>query len=327
MALNGATTLNGVPTCQQVVDEIMRQSGGGKTLPDAVRLFMASPEGAQVARNLLAALPGGQLTDLSASVTSPAPKPAAERPTEKPVAPKPAPPPMPPPKLRPVTLPAPLVPATFKNVDNPSKAAWQLVDAGPLNVSIKPGSGAGKAKNFEKLYTNIPKDGAIMSFEIMFAPGFEWACRGKVGGFHIGPGSSSGCRYSRNGASHRLMWEGQGTPFAYVYVPSGSMPQQPAGLNKKVNCGANLFQSDYKGLFKPGKWHTVELGVKLNAPGKPNGQLFFSVDGAGKLVDGVLWRYGNERIENFGWNVFHGGGCSASKASSLQIRNVRMKPW
>ena len=52
------------------------------------------------------------------------------------------------------------------------------------------------------------KTTAIAKFKIWFAPGFEWSCGGKVGGFLIGPGDSSGCerenwlRESMDGCDH-----------------------------------------------------------------------------------------------------------------------------
>lgn len=205
-----------------------------------------------------------------------------------------------------------------------------LLDQGVM-ASIKAGTGAGKSKSFQKRYHGLPAQGAIVSFEVMFSPGFEWSCRGKVGGINIGPGTSSGCNYSTNGASLRLMWEAKRippTPFAYVYVPQGSASRQPPGLRNPPKCGQGLFQDEFKGMLTTGAWFRVQLGVLLNsAGGRPDGRLLFSVNGRTKVLDGVVWRLGNEKIESLTWNVFHGGGCAATKQSSLQIRDVRVSPW
>lgn len=210
-----------------------------------------------------------------------------------------------------------------------------LLDAGPLSVVIKAGSGAGKAKSFSKKYKNLPGDGAIVSFSVLFEPGYEWSCRGKVGGISVGPGKSSGCNYSTNGASLRLMWESKKiapTPFAYVYIPQGSAGQQPEGLRKPPRCGQGLFKNEFQGKLTTGQWFRCQLGIKLNSPGQPNGQLLFAFGREGqalvtKTVNGVLWRKGNEKIEGLTWNVFHGGGCAATKTSSMKIRDVRVAPW
>ena len=55
-----------------------------------------------------------------------------------------------------------------------------------------------------------------------------------------------------NGASFRLMWEaenngGTPTPFAYVYVPSGSKREQPPELQDSERCGQRLFEGAFRG--------------------------------------------------------------------------------
>ena len=206
------------------------------------------------------------------------------------------------------------------------------LERGPLNVSIRPGSGAGAAKSFSKSYTGRPfphrdASGLIVSFDILFNDGFEWSCRGKVGGLFVGTGSASGGSYSRDGASHRLMWEGNGDAFSYVYVPQGSHARQPAALGRVSQYGQGVFEQDFRGALAAGRWHRVELGVRLNGAGRADGALLLSVDGKTRVLEGVMWRLGDQDIRAFHLNVFHGGGCTATRTSSLVLKNIEAREW
>jgi hypothetical protein len=211
-----------------------------------------------------------------------------------------------------------------------------LLERGPVKILTRKGYGAGnqdKNKTSPK-YTNIPSDAAIVTFDVMFDPGFEWGCKGKVGGLSIGPGKSSGCEYSANGASLRMMWYGRqgsvATPYAYVYVPTGTAQGQPVGLqDANARCGQDLFREDkdFMGKMSTGVWYTMQLGVKLNTPGQYNGELYFAFQDKVKKLGGVMWRKKNETIKQLHFNVFHGGPCLAEQNSSMQIRNVSVRPW
>lgn len=67
------------------------------------------------------------------------------------------------------------------------------------------------------------------------------------------PHASPPARARRSGASLRLMWEaentgGRPTPFAYVYLPSGTKGQQPGALQDTERCGQNVFQGAFPTL-------------------------------------------------------------------------------
>lgn len=245
------------------------------------------------------------------------PKKAAKK---KPAQPKPAPAPGPSPGPG---------PGGGAGASNHTGAVLATYDA-RLNVAIRAGTGAGGGKSFGKSYGGRPFPAAnalVVSFDIFFAPGFEWGCRGKVGGLYVGTGSASGCNYSTNGASHRLMWEGDGTPFAYVYIPQGTAGRQPRELASPSSCGQGVFKKDFARMFTTGKWFHVELGIKLNAPGAADGQLMLSVDGKSRTLGGVVWRTSNLPITSFRFNVFHGGPCKATKNSAMQLANVKAHAW
>lgn len=208
----------------------------------------------------------------------------------------------------------------------------QPLEPGAINVSVKAGTGAGRKHAIDKDWkVNLP-DGAIASFDIKFNPGFEWGCRGKIGGLFIGTGSASGKEYSTTGASNRLMWGKNGSAYAYVYVPKGSQSQQPAPLNEKNDAGIGVWEDSYQGALKTGVWHHVELGVKLNSVtnGRPNadGVLSFSVDGNKRTLNGVIWRLDEGLdVRKFNLGVFHGGPCSAQQDSSLAFKNLNVRSW
>lgn len=177
-------------------------------------------------------------------------------------------------------------------------ASLAVLEQGPLDIHIRGGAGAGTGMaNFSKNYTGRPfpyRGNMVLAFDILFHPGFEWSCRGKVGGLYVGTGTASGGNYSPDAASHRLMWEGAGTPFSYVYVPQGSHAQQPPQLGRVSRYGQAVFQQDFQGALRTGTWHRVELGVRLNTVGRADGALLLGVDGKTRVLEGVVWRLGTD---------------------------------
>lgn len=211
---------------------------------------------------------------------------------------------------------------------NQQKRVIAVLEPGSLQAPIQPNSGAGSGvRSFQKTYAFRHRGGMVVAFDIMFQPGFEWSCRGKVGGLHVGTGAASGGNYSTDGASHRLMWEGNGDAFSYVYVPLGSHARQPPELRRVLTYGQGVFKDDFRGALKAGTWHRVELGVRLNTVGRSDGALLLGVDGKVRMLEGVLWRLQDLDIRGFKINVFHGGGCTATRSSSLTIKNIVSREW
>lgn len=208
---------------------------------------------------------------------------------------------------------------------------WTGAAGGDFNVTFQAGMGAGGKHAFHKSFGGAPfpaSDGAIASFEINFAPGFEWSCGGKIGGFEIGSGPASGCRHSSDGASHRFNFNPNNSAKAYVYVPDGTQGRQPGPLQRRLNCGNGVFEDDFQGVFTEGRWHTIRMGVKLNTPGQANGKLMLSVDGRERVLDNVIMRSSaGMNIQGFQFGMFHGGGCKATKTSQLSVRNLKFGTW
>ncbi len=204
-----------------------------------------------------------------------------------------------------------------------------------VKVTYRPGTGPGRHA-FDATYSDGPfpirQGGVVATFDALFAKGFEWGCRGKVGGFSIGPGASNGGDHSPNGASHRLMWDAGGGAYAYVYVPSGTERRQPEPLRQHGQFGVGVFAEHFRGALRAGAWHHVALGLKLNtfAGSKPNadGVLLLSIDGTAHLLRNVVWRqYPNLAVEDFALATFHGGPCEATRVSHSEFKNLEVFAW
>lgn len=200
-----------------------------------------------------------------------------------------------------------------------------------MRIVIEKGMGAGNPKPGGRTFKGAPfpisSGGVVVSFEIMFDAGYEWSCGGKIGGLFVGTGSASGCDYSTNGASNRINFGRNGGMKSYVYIPEGSAGKQPSELSSPPNCGQKVFEDDFANSFTPGKWYTVHCGIRLNTVGKSDGKLLVGLNDKVRVLNGVLWRLSNLPITRFSFNPFHGGGCLASRQSSLNLRNVRAYRW
>jgi hypothetical protein len=67
-----------------------------------------------------------------------------------------------------------------------------------------------------------------------------------------------------------MMWNDEGRPVQYVYHPG------------QAGKWGDVFFWDYPGVIKRGVWHSVQSFVKLNTPGKHDGQIKTWLNG--KLV-------------------------------------------
>ncbi len=203
-----------------------------------------------------------------------------------------------------------------------------------LKVRIKAGTGPGRHA-FHKEFKGDPfplKRGAVVNFDLRFERGFEWGCRGKIGGLFIGHGEADGGEHSKYGASLRLMWDAGGGAYAYVYVPKGSERHQPSPLDEHNQKGTSVFKNAYKRSLVGTNWHRIQLGVKLNSftKNKPNadGELLLSIDDKQRILRNVMWRLRDDiSVEQFALGVFHGGPCRATRTSATAVRDVRVYSW
>ncbi len=221
----------------------------------------------------------------------------------------------------------------------PATAYDTVLSKGPHQIAIRPGMGHGGRHAYFQKFKDAPifpqnRGGMLMRFQVKFHPGFEWGCRGKLGGIFMGPGRASGFKQSERGSSHRIMWDAGGGVHAYVYVPRGSEHMQPPELRQRRRAGQEVWKREFAGAFnKVGVWHTVELGVKLNSVtrnGVPraDGKMMLRVDKLSRMLHDVVWRlYDDISIEHLVMNVFHGGPCRATRNSKLEVRKVTVHTW
>ena len=178
----------------------------------------------------------------------------------------------------------------------------------------------------------LPGKEVIVSFDAFFAPGWNFSRGGKLAGFHIGHGEASGYRHSDTGASHRLMWQAKGGAISYVYPPS-NLPQVDPKL-KAEGHGVGYFQDVFPaGTLKVGKWHTIEIGVKLNSfddNGKPcaDGKGWLSIDGTSAKLANIRWaRAPNLLISSFDFGTFFGGPDPSLVDCTAYFRNFKLMEW
>lgn len=132
-------------------------------------------------------------------------------------------------------------------------------------------------------YSALPKPllSATMSYDVYFAPGFDWAYGGKLPGF-CGLDCPVGCStVSRDrGWSTRIMWRRRGEMTTYAYYPD-----KP----KTIRCGEDWYWSNG---VQSGRWHNLRMYTKVNTPGKADGVTRAWLDG--RLVldkNDVMYRY------------------------------------
>ena len=205
---------------------------------------------------------------------------------------------------------------------------------GSLRVTHRPGTGPGNHALW-RLFDGKPfplRRGCVVAFDVRFEQGFEWGCRGKIGGLKVGHGPAEGGRHNWHAATLRIMWDAGGGAHAYVYVPSGSERRQPAPLDTVRDKGAEVFKADFRSAFAGRGWHRVELGLKVNTftRNKPNpdGKLVMSIDGKTRELGKIIWAMAPDHVvEAFTLGVFHGGGCRATRTSHSNYRNIRAYSW
>lgn len=161
---------------------------------------------------------------------------------------------------------------------------------------------------------------ATFGYSIYFPEGFEWVKGGKLPGFYGGDDdkvslSCSGGRRDTRCFSARLMWRPEGAGELYTYLPPYDVPGFEA--NKKQcsvpnsDCNPTYGTSLNRGSFhfKAGAWTTVSERVKLNTPGKADGELELFVEGKSVVkVDGLIIRDGEKgRIRGIQMQSFFGG--------------------
>lgn len=188
----------------------------------------------------------------------------------------------------------------------------------------------------------FPSEACRVRFKLWFDDAFEWTATsshrvgGKLGGFRMGEGKSTGGYYTDGAASFRLTFTKDRGAEGYFYPqlrkdhtthssgdPSWDLLDQDAGLvqDSYVAMGVHVFSPNKRPhlQFKSGQWNDIELFVKLNTPGKRDGVMELAVNGQRRRHDKVRYRNTDIKIESFLLEPFFGGG-SNDWAPSRDVR-------
>jgi len=177
---------------------------------------------------------------------------------------------------------------------------------------------------------NLDPKIATLSADVLFEPGFAFD-GGKLGlGFEMGSGGATGGHANKTASSCRVIFKKGGSASCYIYVPLGST-QTDAKLIKLASgqsvYGAEFFEDIFtENTFKVGVKNKVEIGVKMNTPGVPDGECFMSINGNVAKKTGIMWLTDNvkEGITKLNHSSFIGGAQYSSRDQYAQISNIKL---
>lgn len=134
--------------------------------------------------------------------------------------------------------------------------------------SRDPGSGLLGGAGWRK--SAISAEAACLRYKVRFSDGFAFGLGGKLPGLYGGTGNTGGnIPTGADGWSARFMWTSAGGLIVYAYLPTSVQYGTPFAVP-----GVAL---------TPGQWHTIEQAVKLNTPGKSDGEIVVRVNGVHRL--------------------------------------------
>ena len=199
--------------------------------------------------------------------------------------------------------------------------------------SINPGNARAPAGGAGFLYGGPPdrrhdRTHACLSYDVRFAPDFDFARGGKLPGMYGGAAPSGGEDVAgQSGFSLRYMWRRAGRGEVYAYLagqPNGQPNGQPSG-----QASGKYGQSIGRGTiqFVRGKWHRLEQDVVLNHIGTADGILRVWVDGALVIErrDIPYRREPSIGIEGLMFSTFFGGHdatWASPRDQKIQIGNI-----
>jgi len=160
----------------------------------------------------------------------------------------------------------------------------------------------------------------IISYQVMFQEGWEWARGGKLPGIYGGMGDSAyGCTGGRQNDrcscfNLRLMWREDGAGELYAYLPQTSLNtdrllQVPPRSIQHPDYGFSVGRGAW--YFTPGTWMTVAQRIKLNNIDHTDGEIEVYINGKSViLVKGLTLRTSespSSRVQGLHFQTFFGG--------------------
>ncbi|KAI7865107.1 hypothetical protein BDF14DRAFT_1730898 [Spinellus fusiger] len=119
-----------------------------------------------------------------------------------------------------------------------------------------------------------------LEYQVYFPKSYNFVLGGKLPGIIGGTGRCSGGVDTPTCFSARFMWRQSGKGEVYTYIPQSK--QSPHLCSNSLNvcnikCGYSIGRGSF--TFKTGAWTTVRQVLKLNTPGKTDGQLTIYANG------------------------------------------------
>jgi hypothetical protein len=172
--------------------------------------------------------------------------------------------------------------------------------AGSFNPGAVKQMGAPSGGVGFRLKLGLPaSDTMHLSYYVRFAPNFDFVKGGKLPGLGGGNGNTGGKIPSGyDGFSSRFMWRDGGDGEVYAYMPSSKI------------WGTSLGRSSW--TFKTGVWHHMEQVLRVNTPGKKDGEVSVWQDGKLMFRTGGLEfrKTKNLRIDQLIFETFFGGATA-----------------
>jgi hypothetical protein len=116
---------------------------------------------------------------------------------------------------------------------------------------------------------NKPLNELYLTYWVMFPPGFDFRLGGKLPGLAGGKANAGGLKPNgQDGWSAKIMWRENGRIIDYVYFP-----------DQAGQYGADFQWGAKPCYFETGRWYEVCQFVKMNSPGKKDGEIKAWLDG------------------------------------------------
>lgn len=142
----------------------------------------------------------------------------------------------------------------------------------------------------------FPVDEVRLQYKVKFRKNFDFVKGGKLPGLYGGTANSGGdIPDGTDGFSVRLMWREDGAGEVYAYLPTS------------VGYGTSIGRGNW--YFTPGKWHTLDLRLRLNDPAEANGEIELQVDGESVVQEsGLTFRTVDTlHLDGIFFSTFFGG--------------------
>ncbi|CAH1800969.1 unnamed protein product [Owenia fusiformis] len=124
-----------------------------------------------------------------------------------------------------------------------------------------------------------PGTSRTLSYDIYFAPNFDFVRGGKLPGLWGGYGKCNGGVVDHRCFSTRFMWRGGGSGDVYLYSPTSQKPDICSRPNIHCNppYGIGLGRGAFR--FQTGRWYKLQQFIELNTPGRFDGIAKIFLDG------------------------------------------------